>query len=129
MADKANEKTAEGINLIVPESVAVPSAIKDRKGGETHSIRSSVGDFVKRWTSKTIPEDVLQQNLQKCMHQLRDLLKQAPRKTLEGWDVEEISISLAISAEGSVGIATAGAETSIEVTFKRISKAPENGAS
>jgi hypothetical protein len=53
------------------------------------------------------------------MDQVKNLLEQVPLKTLQGWDLDEISVSLAISAEGSVGIATAGAEASIEATFKR----------
>ncbi|MVM36536.1 hypothetical protein GO730_00750 [Spirosoma sp. HMF3257] len=35
------------------------------------------------------------------------------------FEVDEITISLAISADGSIGIATVGAEASIEISFKR----------
>jgi hypothetical protein len=40
-------------------------------------------------------------------------------KTIEGWEFGEITVSLAVSAEGSVGIVTAGTEAGVEVKFSR----------
>jgi len=117
-----NHEQRNEISLIIPEMVVTTVTSTDRAGGETHGIGSYIGERIRRWISKGVPENVLRPNLQACIEQLGGLLEHAQEKPLPGWGLEEISVSLAISAEGSVGIATAGAETSIEVTFRRSPK-------
>lgn len=119
MSNQNDKPSGRGVTLIVPTvEVDTASATHDRGGGEAHGL----GSFVRRLTSKTIDEDILQKNVERCMEQLKELLGSVRDHSLEGWEMEELSVSLAISAEGTVGIATAGAEASIEATFRRTNK-------
>ena len=86
----------------------------DRTGGELQGTISSM------------VSSVLDVSIDAFSTQLRTVISQAKSIAEHLGDVgdfraEEIKLGLAISAEGSVGIATAGAETSIEITFKRSS--------
>ncbi len=47
------------------------------------------------------------------------LFKDAIVNTVGDFDVDEVTLSLAITAEGDIGIATAGVEGSISVVFRR----------
>jgi hypothetical protein len=58
------------------------------------------------------------ENLNECMEQVQELLNQLRQKTIESWELDGVTVGFAISAEGSIGVATAGVEASLEVTFK-----------
>jgi hypothetical protein len=49
---------------------------------------------------------------------------EAMQTKFKGLTIEEIKISLAVTAEGNIGIASAGVESSIEVTLKWHEVAP-----
>jgi hypothetical protein len=48
---------------------------------------------------------------------------------LGGYEVEQITLSLAVTAEGDIGIATAGVEASVSVSLKRKDNATQKGKS
>ena len=106
----------EKVVLIVgPQETAAVIESVDRKGGETHSLRSAVAGLAK----VDIDPDLLGRNLDRCLGQVEGLLVDLAKRTVKGWAIENISVSLAVSAEGSIGIATGGLEASIEVSFAR----------
>ncbi|HEX8734617.1 MAG TPA: hypothetical protein VF721_04790 [Pyrinomonadaceae bacterium] len=69
--------------------------------------------------SQEIDNETVRTNLEKCINQVSELLKNMKNKGIEGWELDGVSVSLAISAEGSIGIATAGIESGIELNFSR----------
>jgi hypothetical protein len=85
----------------------------DRKGGELNSglIKKLVG------FEEKIDVDKIKTNLDDCLSGIGDVLSDLRQKAMAGWELESVTVSLAVSAEGSIGIATAGVEASIEVSF------------
>jgi hypothetical protein len=59
----------------------------------------------------------LRGDIDKCLDQMKEIFADLKRPTMQGWKVEHINVGLTISAEGSVGVATAGVEASIEIGF------------
>jgi hypothetical protein len=68
--------------------------------------------------SKTVDIATLQKNLDDTMSGVSQLFSDLQQKAVAGWELEDVTVSLAISAEGSIGIATAGVEAGIEVTWR-----------
>ena len=62
--------------------------------------------------------DVLGENLEKCMTEISELLSKVHNHAIENWTIDGVTVGIALSAEGSIGIATAGVEASLEVSFK-----------
>lgn len=101
------------INLIVPNEVQQTQHV-DREGGETNA------NFIRKFFKNEEPVDIdkIKYNLDQCLDGIRDIMTDLKQRVLDGWQLDGVSISLAVSAEGSIGIATAGVEASIEVSFK-----------
>lgn len=109
------------ITLIVPSTSTENSYPSDRGGGETHSLPESIMQLF--GFKKEIEFDKAKVNLEQCVQQVSNLLKDIKPEACEEWDLDSVSVSLAISSEGSIGIATAGIETSIEISFSRTKSA------
>jgi hypothetical protein len=103
------------ITLIVATTVAAADEEVDRGGGETHSLRSFFGGTVAK--AVEIDPAKLRADIDKCLGQMKQMFADLKRPTIDGWKVEHINVGLTISAEGSVGVATAGVEASIEIGF------------
>lgn len=103
------------IAIIVAATIEQGDALaKDREGGETHGMK----EFFQRKASEIkIDADELKRNIEETINKITDTLKDVGQTVSDNWKLDSISIGLSISAEGSVGIATAGVETSIEVSF------------
>ena len=110
-------KTGESITLIVMQPAGFDSTEEaDRKGGETHAVK-----HFKDWVAQkvSVDPDELRKNLEDAMERVGVMLAKLERDVVKGWALDSISVGLALSAEGSVGIATVGAETSIELGFAK----------
>jgi len=106
--------SAKKIKLIVSGQEGREAQTKDRAGGETHGLT----DWAKRKASEVeIDTENLKKNIQETLGSIDDVLREVAHNFSENWKLESISVGLSVSAEGSVGIATAGVETSIEVSF------------
>ncbi|MCK4830286.1 hypothetical protein KA005_81965 [bacterium] len=90
--------------------------IKDRGGGEMHGLKEVVSYL---FSKKPVDPEKLMNNLQNCLEQVGGVLSNLGESITEGWELEGVSVGLAINAEGSVGIATVGVETTVEVNFTR----------
>lgn len=101
------------IRLIVKEET-INSPTGDRGGGEMHSLPGKIIDKV---IDKVVDIDKVKSSLETCINQVNTLLQDIKLKIVENWELNEITISLSISGEGSVGFATAGVEAGIEVTI------------
>jgi hypothetical protein len=86
----------------------------DRMGGETHGI------ITKALGKATI--DVSAEEFKSQLEKVIGLVQTVAARLkaqVADYTADEITIGLAVSAEGSVGIATAGVEASIHVNLKR----------
>ncbi len=85
----------------------------DRKGGQTQGLLQKLFGH-----EKPVDLSKVKQNLDNSIAQISSVLSDLKKKAIDGWELESVSISLAVSAEGSIGVATAGVEAAIEVSFK-----------
>jgi len=106
------EQQNDTIMLIVAGSPA--AEYTDREGGSQHT--SLIGKLFSH--EKPVDFSKVKQNLDSCIAQVSNVLSDLKKKAIDGWELESVSISLAVSAEGSIGVATAGVEAGIEVSFK-----------
>jgi hypothetical protein len=104
----------ERVTLIVAQTVT-PSESPDRGGGETHSFPGFITNTVSR--AVEVDPELLRANIIKSLDQMKQIFAKLKGPTVPGWKVQGISVGLTISAEGSVGVATAGVEASIEIEF------------
>jgi hypothetical protein len=113
MAQKKAEKP-ETVLFIVPGSGKKTSA-RDRKGGETHALRDWVPFMSKVKPIKFVDVEA---NFNEVIDQVGWIISDTKSKIAENVELDEITVSLGITGEGSIGIATAGVEASIALTFK-----------
>ncbi|MEJ7738600.1 MAG: hypothetical protein WKF97_14315 [Chitinophagaceae bacterium] len=87
-----------------------------RGGGEEQSLASNaikkVGEAIEVG-AETIEEQIL--NILNVFNSTFDRIETSASK----YKIDEFSLSLAISAEGNIGLVSAGAEATIEVKFKK----------
>jgi hypothetical protein len=111
-----DDKTKDTITIIVEESATLAGGgSSDKGGGQTHSLST----FFKKAVPKEIDGDVLRQNVNRFLDKFQATLGDVKQRSIDGWDLEDMKVSLAVTAEGSVGVATLGMEAGIELTFKR----------
>lgn len=101
------------ITLIIPASSGQTSESEDRAGGQLHGMQ----EWIPRLTSAAIKSEELGKNLKSTLSQVDKILASVEKTLRSEWKVESIAVGLSITAEGSIGIATAGVETSIEISF------------
>jgi hypothetical protein len=103
-----------GIKLIVGAPAAGADERVDGGGGETHLSHEFGGSVAK---VVEIDPEKLRVDIDRCLAQMKQVFADLERPTIGGWKVEQIGVGLSVSAEGSVGVATAGIEASIEIVF------------
>ena len=98
------------ITVVANESLAQI----DRGGGQEHGLVSRAISSA----AESVDADKFLAQLDDAIDKVRAIAERV--KTSAGeFEVDEITIGLAISGEGSIGIATASAEASIEIALKR----------
>jgi hypothetical protein len=111
------------IKLIVAEAVQVPELGHDVKMDWAGAERHGKIPFVLRHATE-ITMDQISAEVNSTISKLSAAI--APVKKFAGeFELSEITIGLAVSGEGSIGIATAGVEATIELTFSREKKKAE----
>lgn len=106
-----------------PESLSIVAV--SRSGSETaaeteiqeagawEAIR---GVFVGR---KEVPLDKINGELDRVQAELDDVLSKIDTQSRHGFQLSEVTIALGISAEGSIGVVSAGVEAGITLKFSR----------
>jgi len=89
----------------------------DDQDNFTSSI-GGTGSTVRRSGSISISSDKLEKELKELVSRLENMFESLRIMKPDGWTMDGIGVSLAVSIEGSIGIVTAGAEAGIELTFK-----------
>jgi hypothetical protein len=108
---------SDGLKIIVPvRRTQVQERIpSDREGAEEHGGVEIVSLNLSGYEASPIETDSF---LDKLMGPI-DRAMHAVERTFHDFSLHEIKIALAVTAEGDIGIASAGVESSIEVTFQR----------
>ncbi len=109
-----NEDT---FKIIIPRkpqtAVQPPVVVVDREGAIEHGQADIISLNLNGY--EAVPDDSF---LDKLMTPITKAMN-AVEHTFKDFSLDEITISLAVTAEGDIGIASVGVESSIEVTFKR----------
>jgi hypothetical protein len=112
MSQNNDENT---IDLIVPIPARTQTSDREtRAGGETQGLKEV---FVALTGKKTVGVDSMKQDFEKCLEQVNKIISNLKTNTVLGWEADSVTVGLAVSAEGSIGIATVGAEATIEIEF------------
>ncbi len=102
----------QSITLIsLPSEPRIP---EDRLDGKGHGLISKT---VTKVTS-AIPLDKFSEQFGEIVDKVRSIAEHL-KTGVGGYEAEEITIGLAVTGEGSIGIATVGVEASIEVCLRR----------
>ena len=114
--------TSDELKIIVPvRRPRVQHPIPaDREGGEQQGGVEIISLNLSGYEASPVETksflDKLMGPIDKAMHVVE--------RSFSDFTLHEIKISLAVTAEGDIGIATAGVESSIEVAFRRKESAP-----
>lgn len=92
----------------------------DREGGEQHGGVEIISLNLSGYEASPLETDSF---LDKLMGPVNKAM-QSVEHTFQDFSLHEIKIGLAVTAEGDIGIASAGVESSIEVTFRRKEPVP-----
>ncbi|MBL0938313.1 MAG: hypothetical protein IBJ03_05435 [Gemmatimonadaceae bacterium] len=101
------------VRLIVADALP-PVESEDRLGGVTHGV---IAKAIAK-TALEIPADQFAAQLEVVIGAVQAIAGRVKAEVAE-YGVDEITIGIAVTGEGSVGVATAGVEASIEVRLKR----------
>jgi hypothetical protein len=110
------------LTLIVVGQETAERTRGDRGGGELQSRGPLLGKFFAK--KGTVEISRVKGQLDSTLAQTRDLLESVENQTFGEWGLNEITVGLAITAEGTIGVATAGVEASIELKFLRSAAKP-----
>jgi pyridoxine 5'-phosphate synthase PdxJ len=104
------------IYLIVPnqQSQAITTS-GDRMGGQEHGLIESA----RKLLAKPVDAGAFAERLSSSISNAAVVMERAFTERLGGYAIEDITLSLAVTSEGDIGIATAGVEASVSVTLKR----------
>lgn len=109
MSDSKNK-----ITLMIPGASRGELSYEDRGGGEEYSLREAARLIT---ATKEIDAETIEKHIDGIIGQIHGILGKISSKVTGNWKVQNISVGLSLNAEGSIGIATAGVETSIEICF------------
>lgn len=104
---------SDSITIITTKSSHIITT-EDRGGGQEHGIIPNLVNSV----VEKIDADHFFDQVEAIAGKVRNITERLKGRVGE-FEADEITISLAVSGDGSVGIATVGAEASIEIKFKR----------
>jgi hypothetical protein len=108
---------AEKITLIVASE---PETSGESDEAVAQGVREQLARLRIFHRPKEVELDKLQDGLRRVQGQLDQLLTGVNRSTVAGFRLTTVEVSLAISAEGSIGVATAGVEASMSLSFERL---------
>ena len=105
------------IKIIAGPLPAVPAEDLDYLPTEGEEAQHGTEHSVLTLFSKT-PVERLTEQIEALRGQLGSLVRSLSHSFSENTELDEITIGLAVSLDGDIGIASAGAEASIELMFK-----------
>ena len=111
--------TVEPLSLIVLEGADAEAKIEGQ--GSPLEVRGKRWDaVVARVKRKDVDLSAVRDDLDRVQGQIDDLLAKLKTKDSDRFRLAQVEVSLAVSAEGSIGVATAGVQAGIALTFSRV---------
>jgi hypothetical protein len=111
MTDATSQPRSFSIVAISADGSDIADAAEVREAGGWDSVK---GFFVGR---KEVPLEKIHGELDRVQAELDDVLSKIDTQPKQGFHLSEVAISLGISAEGSIGVVSAGVEAGITLTF------------
>jgi hypothetical protein len=109
----ANEPVSLSIIVTSAERSGVEGEVEIREPGPWRVVKDF---FVAR---KEIPLDKVNDELDRIQEEVDVLLSKLDSREKHGFILSEVAVSLGISAEGSIGIVSAGVEAGITLSFSK----------
>ena len=111
-----------GLYVILPggasqeggETISIPGG---EGGTELHGLASALRGYFGK--AEKVTEDRVTGTWEATLAALKKMLKDTEETEQTGLRISEMEVSLGISGEGTIGIATVGAEASIKLKFAR----------
>lgn len=111
MADSEASPATLSLIALSTESEPVVDATEIREAGPITAIKSL---FVGR---KDVPLEKIDDELTRVQGEIDNVLAKVEKESRHGFSLSEVEISLGVSAEGSIGVVTAGIEAGITLHF------------
>ena len=111
MADSKASPPTLSLIALSTEGEPVAGASEIREAGPISAMKSL---FVGR---KEVPLEKIDAELTRVQGQIDGVLAKVEKESRHGFALSEVEISLGISAEGSIGVVTAGIEAGITLRF------------
>jgi hypothetical protein len=73
----------------------------------------------KRKQAKDIDLKGLKESADRVQREVAELLSGMEARTIRGWHLSTVEVGVAITAEGSIGVVTAGVEASLTLAFEK----------
>ncbi len=105
---------ARTITLLVSDPSSGDGGHEDRASGETRALK---GLWRSSTTRSAVSFDQFKSRLTETISQIDELFDEVGSRISETWEIDTVTVSLGVSAEGSIGIATTGVEASIEISI------------
>jgi Trypsin-co-occurring domain 1 len=74
-------------------------------------------EFVPTFAKETATVESLSRQIGSCLQGLEKVFEKSTASTISGWSIVSVTVGLAITASGTVGVVTVGGEASIEIQF------------
>lgn len=104
----------DAITLITLKTPAPGARPVDRGQGEAHGFAKGIAERA----AEAVPVQKFSEELDKVIGQVKAIASKV-KDGVADYSADEIKIGLAVTAEGSIGVATVGVEATIEVTLKK----------
>jgi hypothetical protein len=108
--------SSDTITLIVPDHARPTGESLDSGKPVTHAVPGRPAEIVTQ--AVAIDAALIRENIDKCLAQLKQVFANLEEPSIDGWSVGTITVGLAVTAQGSVGVATAGIQAVLEIAFK-----------
>lgn len=113
MTDATNQPASLSIVAISSNASDLADEAEIRDGGAWEAVKTF---FVSR---TEVPLDKIHSELARVQAELDDILSDIDIQPKHGFRLTEVGFSLGISAEGSIGVVSAGVEAGITLTFSK----------
>src|SRR4051812_37809238 len=111
MADNKPAATTLSLIALSTEGEPIGDAAEIREAGPIAAVKSF---FVGR---KEVPLEKIEAELTRVQGEIDGVLAKVERQSRQGFSLSEVEISLGVSAEGSIGVVTAGIDAGITLHF------------
>ena len=123
----SNPDGGDTLFVLVPSEVYEPADTATGAGVADGVEEHGPSEWVQRVLVKRKSVDLgrVKADLDKIQAQARHLLGSLSIRELGGMRLEGVQLSLGITAEGSLGIVTAGVEAAIDLTYRQVDAVPD----